>query len=114
MARKKTRKGRVSRSSGRFGARYGRRDRKLVADLEKRTNSAHVCAFCDQPYVGRVGTGIWECSKCGNKFAGGAFLPETSVGKAFKNAMRNALKDRSEQYTYDFLNEEDEDDFDEE
>ena len=36
MAKKFTKKGRVSRSAGRFGARYGRKDRKLVADLEER------------------------------------------------------------------------------
>lgn len=110
MAKKKNvRKGKVTRSSGRFGVRYGRRDRKLVADLEERTRSAHLCSFCDQPFVSRVGTGIWECAKCGHKFAGGAYLPETSVGRAFENSMRNALKDRSEQYTYDFLDEDEED-----
>ena len=35
MVRKNnSRKGKVSRSAGRFGVRYGRKDRKLVADLE--------------------------------------------------------------------------------
>ncbi len=36
MAKKYSRKGRVTRSAGRFGVRYGRKDRKLVADLEEK------------------------------------------------------------------------------
>lgn len=114
MAKKNVRKGKITRSAGRFGVRYGRRDRKLVADLEEKMCGNHICTQCDQPKVRRIGTGIWSCTKCGHKFAGGTYLPETSVGKAFKNSMKNALKDHSSKYEYDFLNEEDDDsDYDE-
>lgn len=106
--KRNARKGKVSRSAGRFGVRYGRKDRKLVADLEIRTKAPHTCAKCDQPTVRRIGTGIWECRKCGYKFAGGTFLPETSVGQAFRNSMKNALQDSSKKYYYAFLDEEEE------
>ncbi|WNY24641.1 50S ribosomal protein L37ae [Methanolapillus millepedarum] len=105
--KKNVRKGKVSRSAGRFGVRYGRKDRKLVADLEIRTHAAHTCAKCDLPSVRRIGTGIWECRKCGYKFAGGTFIPQTSVGKTFQNTMKNALSDSSSKYHYAFLDEED-------
>lgn len=108
MVRKNSRKGKVSRSAGRFGVRYGRKDRKLVADLEGRTRGPHTCAKCDLPSVRRTGTGIWECKKCGHKFAGGTFIPQTAVGKTFQNTMKNALQDSSMKYHYDFLDEEDE------
>lgn len=36
MAKKYSKKGRVTRSAGRFGVRFGRKDRKLVADLEEK------------------------------------------------------------------------------
>ncbi|MDD1752138.1 MAG: 50S ribosomal protein L37ae, partial [Methanotrichaceae archaeon] len=34
-----TRKGRKSRSSARFGPRYGRKSRKLVADIEQKSKA---------------------------------------------------------------------------
>ena len=109
MVRKNnSRKGKVSRSAGRFGVRYGRKDRKLVADLENRTRGPHTCVKCDLPSVKRTGTGIWECQKCGHKFAGGTFIPQTSVSKSFQNTMKNALQDSSMKYHYDFLDEEEE------
>ncbi len=45
--------------------------------MEKISRAAHPCPRCDQVSVKRQGTGIWECRKCGFKFAGGAYTPET-------------------------------------
>ncbi|MFA5254515.1 MAG: 50S ribosomal protein L37ae [Methanoregula sp.] len=70
-------KGRVTGSAGRFGCRYGRFVRKRVAAMEKISRAAHRCPKCDNISVRRAGTGIWECRKCGYKFAGGAYQPET-------------------------------------
>jgi len=70
-------KGKVTGSAGRFGCRYGRFVCKRVAEMEKITRSAHRCPKCDTQSVHRKGTGIWECRKCGYKFAGGAYQPET-------------------------------------
>ncbi len=92
MAKKYTRKGRVSRSAGRFGTRYGRKDRKLVADLEERMHMPHKCSNCARPNVKRIGTGMWKCSKCGYTFAGGAFLPQTSVGRTVTRSVKKATE----------------------
>lgn len=92
MAKKYTTKGRISRSAGRFGTRYGRKDRKLVADLEGRMRAPHVCTKCARPTVKRIGTGIWKCSKCGHTFAGGTYIPYTSVGQNMLRTMKNTLE----------------------
>jgi large subunit ribosomal protein L37Ae len=74
---KQTAKGKVTGSSGRFGCRYGRFVRKRVAEMEKISRAFHRCPQCDMVSVHRHGTGIWECRKCGFKFAGGAYQPMT-------------------------------------
>jgi len=76
---KQTAKGKVTGSSGRFGCRYGRFTRKRVADVEKVSRAYHRCPQCDMVSVHRHGTGIWECRKCGYKFAGGAYQPMTPM-----------------------------------
>lgn len=68
-------------SAGRYGARYGKKVRQLVSDIEKVQKQRHICPRCDMPYVKRVAAGIWSCRKCGAKFAGGAWIASTR-GKA--------------------------------
>ncbi|OPY45311.1 MAG: 50S ribosomal protein L37Ae [Methanoregulaceae archaeon PtaU1.Bin222] len=70
-------KGRVTGSAGRFGPRYGRFIRKRVMETEAISRAAHTCPRCDTVAVKRQGTGIWACRKCGFKFAGGAYTPQT-------------------------------------
>jgi large subunit ribosomal protein L37Ae len=79
-------KGRISRSAGRFGPRYGRFIRKRVVEVEELSKATHACPRCDQLAVKRKGTGIWECRKCGFKFAGGAYVPQTPT---FRIAQRS-------------------------
>jgi len=81
MARKqKRKKGRKTKSAGRFGARYGRRIRKAITAIEERTRAAHTCPKCERESVKRIGTGIWKCAKCGYTFTGGTYVPHTPLG----------------------------------
>jgi len=80
-------KGKVTGSSGRFGCRYGRFVRKRVAEIEKISRGLHRCPKCDMESVSRKGTGIWECRKCGYKFAGGAYQPQTPSMKIVQRAI---------------------------
>jgi len=95
MAKGKHRaKGKVTGSSGRFGPRYGRFIRKRVAQIEKVSKAKHTCPRCDRDSVKRIGTGIWECKKCGFKFAGGTYVPQTPGLKvALRNIERSIQKE---------------------
>ncbi len=84
---KQFKKGRKTRSAARFGPRYGRKVRKLVADIEEKSRARYDCPRCNRTRVRRVGTAIWRCSKCGYAFAGGAYLPATSAGRSVVRSM---------------------------
>lgn len=62
-------------SAGRFGARYGRRTRHKIVDIEKRQRKKQKCPHCNKLQLKRLASGIWQCKKCGAKFAGGAYEP---------------------------------------
>jgi large subunit ribosomal protein L37Ae len=84
-------KRRQTGSAGRFGARYGRVARKRIADIEADMRADHECPECDTAAVSRQGTGIWQCGRCGHKFAGGTYRPETPGGKQVRRSIRAAL-----------------------
>ncbi|HXY88134.1 MAG TPA: 50S ribosomal protein L37ae [Candidatus Acidoferrales bacterium] len=91
MVKKGSRKkGRKTRSAGRFGPRYGRKIRKRVADIETLTHQDQRCPNCGRNGVSRKGTGIWNCSKCGVTFAGGAYVLSTSIGKTVERSIKRA------------------------
>jgi len=62
-------------SSGRFGVRYGTKIRKAVASLEALKAKKLECPSCKKKGVKRAAMGVWQCRKCGAKFAGGAYSP---------------------------------------
>ena len=66
-------------TAGRFGVRYGKKDRQIVADIERVQKQSHICPNCKMPYVKRVAKGIWKCKKCGYKFAGLAYYPSAEA-----------------------------------
>ncbi|MFB6112295.1 MAG: 50S ribosomal protein L37ae [Halobacteriaceae archaeon] len=80
-------------SAGRFGARYGRVARRRVAEIEADTRNATV----DGDDVTRVGTGIWVNEETGEKFAGGAYRPQTPAGKMVVRSIRTALAETEEE-----------------
>jgi len=89
---KKVKKGRKTRSAGRFGPRYGRKIRKRVADIEEKSKKKYDCPQCGQPKVKRVGTAIWRCAKCGYTFAGGTYIPFTSANQSVIRSVKRAVE----------------------
>jgi large subunit ribosomal protein L37Ae len=58
---------------GRYGTRYGRRNRQKVALIEVEQKKRHKCPYCAFPKVSRVSVGIWKCDKCSAKFTSRAY-----------------------------------------
>lgn len=64
------------KSSGRFGARYGKRTRDKVVEVERKQRKKQKCPFCKRLSAKRVAAGIWHCKKCGRKFASSSYYLE--------------------------------------
>ena len=62
-------------SAGRFGARYGLKIRKKIAEIESVQKQRHKCPECFKFALKRIACGIWVCKSCRNKFAGRAYVP---------------------------------------
>ncbi|MBN2334621.1 50S ribosomal protein L37ae [Candidatus Bathyarchaeota archaeon] len=56
--------------------------RKRYSRIMATARATHKCPSCASPSVKRVSVGIWNCKKCGYKFAGGAYTPSTKLGQA--------------------------------
>lgn len=84
-------------SAGRFGARYGRVARRRVSEIESDMRDDHACPDCGSETVSRQGTGIWECGRCGYRFAGGTYRPETPAGRSVGRSIRAALTEEEDE-----------------
>jgi len=60
---------------GKLGPRYGTKVRKLVLEVERKLRQRYRCPNCGAVKVKRVDTSIWQCRRCGAKFAGAAYSP---------------------------------------
>jgi len=80
-------------SSGRYGPRYGLRVRRRVASIEAKMRRYHRCPSCGYLRVRRVSTSIWRCRKCGAKFAGGAYLPQTEGGRVALRTIKRVTEE---------------------
>lgn len=68
--------------AGRYGARYGMGLRRKVTMIEVKQRGKHRCPMCQSvTRMRRLAFGIWQCPKCGFTFAGGAWVPKTSLGR---------------------------------
>lgn len=56
------------KAAGRFGARYGIRVRRKIAQIESIQRQKQKCIFCNG-VAKRLSKGIWQCKKCNKKFA---------------------------------------------
>lgn len=77
--------------AGSFGARYGTVARRRYAEVVASMRVPHECPRCHVRAVKRLTVGVWNCRKCGVKFAGGAYLPATKLGEISKRAAREGL-----------------------
>jgi large subunit ribosomal protein L37Ae len=66
----------------RLRTRGGMSVRKQWTRITMEKRSRHKCPRCSNRSVKRDGVGVWECGKCGYRFAGGAYQPSTRVGQA--------------------------------
>ena len=84
--------------AGRYGSRYGVRARSQVRNVELVQRKKHICPSCGHQKVKRHDTSIWHCSKCGIKFAGGAYYPRTEAGQGVEKALRGEINKTSETF----------------
>ena len=78
-------------SAGRFKARYGVRARTKIRNVEIQQKVKHICPSCGHKKVKRMDTSIWQCKKCGAKFAGGAYLPRTDAGQNVEKMLKGEI-----------------------
>jgi large subunit ribosomal protein L37Ae len=69
-------KSKKTKSSGRFGARYGRSVKAKLVEVEVKQRKKQECPFCKKTGAKRLSKGIWNCSKCGKKFAHNTYYLE--------------------------------------
>jgi len=65
-----------TKSAGRFGARYGKRAKASIIAIEQKQRKKQKCPFCSKKGVKRVSKGVWNCKKCGKKFASDVYYLE--------------------------------------
>ena len=69
-------------STKRFGTRYGRTNKLKYGVLETEQRKKYKCPSCNNITVKRISVGIWQCKKCGHKFASKAYtVPHKIVTK---------------------------------
>ena len=68
-------------STGRYSSRYGVGVKKRVLAVENRSKLKVPCPFCGFSKTKREAAGLFVCGKCDAKFTGGAYEPQTLVGK---------------------------------
>ena len=61
-------------NTGWMGPRYGIRIRRRVLDIDRAREATAACPRCSTLTLDRVASGVFECRRCGAKFASGAYL----------------------------------------
>lgn len=68
-----TTKSKKTKSTGRFGSRYGKRVKDRVVKVEEKQRAKQKCPFCGKIGVKRKAKGIWECPRCEKRFASNTY-----------------------------------------
>lgn len=66
----------------RLRTRGGMSVRKQWTRITSGMRASHRCPRCSSRSVKRDSVGVWDCVKCGYRFAGGAYQPSTRTGQA--------------------------------
>jgi len=66
-------KSKKTKSAGRFGARYGKRVRDRLVQVESKQRIKQQSPFHPTGTAKRLAAGIWKCSKTGKIFADNAY-----------------------------------------
>jgi large subunit ribosomal protein L37Ae len=61
-------------NTGWMGPRYGIRIRRRVLDLDRQRAKSAACPRCSTITIHRVASGVFECRRCGVRYASGAYL----------------------------------------
>lgn len=61
-------------STGWMGPRYGIRIRRRVIEIDQARSRASACPRCSTVTLHRVASGVFECRRCGTRFASGAYV----------------------------------------
>ncbi len=64
-------------NTGWMGPRYGIRIRRRVLDIDRSRGASAPCPRCSTVTVDRIASGVFECRRCGTRFASGAYLYRT-------------------------------------
>jgi large subunit ribosomal protein L37Ae len=79
-------------SVGRYQARYGVRARTVTRNIEIIQKRKQECPTCGHKKVKRISTGIWQCRKCGAKYTGGAYIPQTESGQNVEKMLKGEFE----------------------
>ncbi|HTW55609.1 MAG TPA: 50S ribosomal protein L37ae [Thermoplasmata archaeon] len=71
-------------STGWMGPRYGIRIRRRVLEIDRTRTKPAACPRCSTATLDRVASGIFECRRCGTRFASNAyvFAPPPPISRA--------------------------------
>lgn len=61
-------------NTGWMGPRYGIRIRRRVLELDRARSLRAACPRCSTVTLDRVSSGVFECGRCGVRYASGAYL----------------------------------------
>ena len=61
-------------STGWMGPRYGIRIRRRVLEIDRARAKGAACPRCSTVTLQRVASGIFECRRCGTRFASNAYV----------------------------------------
>jgi large subunit ribosomal protein L37Ae len=61
-------------NTGWMGPRYGIRIRRRVLEIDRARSVSAACPRCSTITLDRVASGVFECRRCGVRYASGSYL----------------------------------------